>query len=134
MADGHGQGGRGELGAHGADGVEKEQTRVRWTSTDGRIGPTRRGRTDGQTSRRGADGRTGRSGPLEHGRLVGQMGGRGGGPGFKRHHSSTPFHSWAPSPLASSERKCVGCLGVRWGPGGFPLKYLYLAPGLTCLV
>ena len=64
----------------------------------------------------------------------GRIGRRGGGLGFKRRHSSTPFHSWASSPLASSKRVCVGCLGVPWGPGGFPLKYSYLVPGLTCLV
>ena len=75
-------------------------------------------------------GQTARTGELADG-MDRQTGGRGGRPVFKRCHSSTPFHSWAPSPLASSERECVGCLGVHWGPGGFLLKHPYLAPKLA---
>ena len=111
------------------------------------------GRADGWTSGR-ADERTRRSGMEEprSGGLSGQVdeesGGRADGRtgkrvdkrvglGLKGHIPRGPFHSWAPSPLASSERECVGCLGVQWGLVGFHVKHPYLAPGLgglTCLI
>ena len=132
---------------HGADGAERAWT-VGWTGAE-------KARTVERTGRRGprgADGaeevRTGgradwavggRRAPI--GRtsspVVGQTGGRANervGVGLKGHIPRGPFHSWAPSPLASSERECVGCLGVQWGLVGFHIKHPYLAPGLTCLV
>ena len=60
---------------------------------------------------RAAVGRTGRTGVL----AVRRSGGRADkrvGLGIKGHIPRGPLHSWAPSPLASSERECVGCLGV----------------------
>ena len=129
---------------------------------DGRTGRKGRGQS-GERGPRGADRQTGeqavgRTGGLggrglhcaddESGRrvdwavgggraAVGRTGRRvdeGVGLGLKGHIPRGPFHSWAPSPLASSERECAGCLGVQWGPIGFSVKHLYLAPGLTCLV
>ena len=102
------------MGGKGTDSRVDEQT-----------GPSRRGRTNGQTGRLGLHCTDGGSG----GRAD-----EGVGLGLKGHILRGPFHSWAPSPLASSERGCAGCLGVQWGPRGFPVKHPYLAPGLTCLV
>ena len=45
-------------------------------------------------------------------RADGQTVGRGVGLGLKGHIPQGPFHSWAPSLLASSEHECAGCLGV----------------------
>ena len=56
------------------------------------------------------------------------------GLGLKGHIPRGPLHSWAPSPLASSERERAGCLGVQWSPARLHVKHLYLAPGLACLV
>ena len=95
MEDGGERGGRGRRGGHGVYGQ---------MGTDEAIGRTGRrangggkgadSLTDGQ-----ADGRTRRLGAEQA-----RSGVRVGGPWFKRHHSSYPFHSWAPSPLASSKR------------------------------
>ena len=84
------------------------------------------GRADGRTGWLGAE--EARSGGL------GRRADEGVGLGLKGHIPRGPFHSWAPSPLASSERECTGCLGVQWGPVRFHVKHPYLAPGLTCLV
>ena len=84
----------------------------------------------------GRTGLVGRTGGLADW-WMGWTGRRGGGPGFKRRHSSTPFHSWAPSPLASSESECAGCLGVQWGLEGFPRSSIHAILNmlkLTCLV
>ena len=128
-----------------------------WTGgrEDGRTGPTRGGHADGQ-KRRGQgparmDGR-------RSGQAVGQTGGLGGrgrksrgradsadgrtggwvdewvGLGLKGHIPRGWVHSWAPSLLASLERKCAGCLGVQWGPVRFHVKHPYLALELTCLI
>ena len=86
---------------------------------------------DGSSER--ADGRTGRTGVLAVGRMGGQANERVG-LGLKGHIPRGPLHSWAPSPLASSEHERAGCLGVQWGPPLFHVKHPYLAPGFTCLV
>ena len=79
------------MGGRGTDGAQQVRTGGRGRKSRGRADWA-----DRQTSSL-VDGRTG---------------GRGGGLGFKIHIPRGPFHSWAPSPLASSERKCTGCLGV----------------------
>ena len=103
--------GTGERGPRGVD------TRTDGRGADGaqeaRTGRSRRGRADGQIGRSGglggrADGRTG-SPPV--GRTGGRMDERVG-LGLKGHIPRGPLHSWAPSPLASSEREHAGCLGV----------------------
>ena len=97
-----------------------------WKSHD-RADEESAGRADGRT---GTDGHTG-SLP------VGQTGGRADervGLGLKGHIPRGWIHSWAPSPLASSERECAGCLGVQWNPVQSHVKHPYLAPRLTCLV
>ena len=103
---------RGRRGPRGAD------TRTSGRGADGRTG----GRADKRSGGRvdwaveasiartagGADGRTG-SPP------VGRMGERADervGLGLKSHIPRGPLHSWAPSPLASSERERAGCLGA----------------------
>ena len=115
------------------------------------MGPTRReqadGRTDGLSSGRGLGGADGAREVRTGGRAVertgGRVDGRTGRSGAEQARSGrladeadeaderTPFHSWAPSPLVSSECECTGCLGVQWGPGGFPFKHPYLAHGLV---
>ena len=98
---------------HGADG---------WTGgrggkgadsrTDGWTGPTRLGQADRRKIRGwGLGGADGRIGGLAVWRTGGQAD-EGVGLGLKGHIPPIPFHSWAPSPLASSERECAGCLGV----------------------
>ena len=61
---------------------------------------------------RAAIGQTRQTGILESGSpLVGRTGGQADervGLGLKGHIPRGPFHSWAPSPLASSERECAG--------------------------
>ena len=134
------------------------------SGVDGRTGPTRHGHANGQKRRgrgpRGANGRTGglggrgRRGVDGGSGGMGRLGGRGGlartggrgvrwsgrradervSLGLKGHIPRGPLHSWAPSPLASSERERAGCLGVQWGPARLHIKHSYLAPGLTCLV
>ena len=149
-----GPGGKGANGRADGGGLGVD------SRADRQMGPTRRGHRDGQKRRgrgpRGADGRTGglvdgRMGGLggrgrkSRGRADGESGGRadgrtGGradervGLGLKGHIPRSPLHSWAPSPLASSERECAGCLGMQWGPVRFHVKHPYLAPRLTCLV
>ena len=107
---------------------------------DGRMGGQAVGRTGGLGGRggRGADGGLG---GWADGRIgsppVGQTGRRADervGLGLKGHIPRGPLHSWAPSPLASSERERAGCLGVQWGPARLHVKHPYLAPGLACLV
>ena len=75
-----------------------------------------------------ADKQIGQLGPPEHGQLVGRAGGRVDkevGLGSKDMHSSTPFHSLAPSLLASSERVCR-VFGSAMGSRRIPtLKHLY---------
>ena len=118
-------------GLHCADGGS--DGRADWAVKGRRatVGRTRSplvGRTGGRVD--SANGRT-RSPP------VGRTGGRANewvGLGLKGHIPRGPFHSWAPSPLASLERECLGCLGVQWGPIGFHVNPPYLAPGLPCLV
>ena len=120
-----GRKGRGQLSGR-TDRAHEARTGGR--AEEARTGPSRRGR---------ADERTGRSGPPLHGRRVGRTNGRADervGLGLKGHIPRGSFHSWAPSPLASLERKCAGCLGVQWGPIGFHVNHPYLAPGLPCLV
>ena len=132
--------GRGRWGGKAADGRADEGGKGADSGEEGRTGPTRRGQGPAR-----ADGRTG-------GQAVGWTGGLGGqglhcanggsgrradervGLGLKGHIPQGPLHSWAPSPLASSERERAGCLGVQWGPPLFHVKHPYLAPGLTCLV
>ena len=46
-------------------------------------------------------------GPSRRGRADEQV-----GLGLKGHIPRGPLHSWVPSLLALSERKCAGCLGV----------------------
>ena len=56
------------------------------------------------------------------------MGGRAGGPGVRKAHIPRgPLQSWRPSPLASSERERVGCLGVQWGPAQLHVKHPLLS-------
>ena len=160
MADGAGE--RGGRCVHGADGrmgaervrtVERTggwgprgaDTRTGRRGTNGAheawTGPSTHGRADKQTGGRAeresggrADGWTGGLGWI---RANGQSAGRADeqvGLGLKGHIPQGWVHSWAPSPLASSERECVGCLGVQWNPVRFHVKHPYLAPGLTCLV
>ena len=64
------------------------------------------GRADGRI---GADEHTGRA---PDGRTGGRVDERVG-LGLKGHIPRGWVHSWAPSSLASSERECVGCLGVQ---------------------
>ena len=140
-----GQKGRGRSGGWGRKGREQSSGRAdgaHEARTSGR-GPTGRGRTDGRTSGR-ANGWTRRSGAEEA--AVGQTRRMGRtcspvvgadewvGLGLKGHIPQGPFHSWAPSPLASSERKYTGCLGVQWDPVGFHVNHSYLALGFPCLV
>ena len=143
-----GQGGN-DADSHVDGGGKGMDSRV-----DGRTGPRRRRWADMQSGplerrrrvkwigglggrgERGVVGRTGRTSGLavwRTGRTDGWAD-KGMGLGLKGAIPLTPFHSWAPSPLALSERECVGCLGVQWGPRGFPVKYPYLAPRLTCLI
>ena len=105
-------GGRGEKGADGrADGGRKgaDSRADEWT------GPTRCGHVDGQKRRgRGparTDRRTGRSGPPLYGWQVGRTGGRAGGPGFKRPHS-TRLGS-----LLGAQSACLVRARVRRVPG-----------------
>ena len=114
-----------------ADGWMYEQAVGRMGGLGGRGGRGTDGGLEGQ-----ADGRTGRSGGLRgrggeesagwaDGRTeadrrtsslpVGRTSGRADervGLGLKGHIPRGPLHSWAPSPLASSEREHAGCLGV----------------------
>ena len=93
----------------------------------GRMSHGRADWADGRTSSLvvGWTGRLGRS----DGRVDKQV-----GLGLKGHIPRGWVHSWAPSPLALSERECAGCLGVQWGPIRFHVKHSNLEPGLTCLV
>ena len=143
-ANGRKRCGRGPVGADG-----RKRRRRGLVGVDGRTGEQAVERTSGLGGRgiHCADwavgggravveriGRTGRLAVCRSGRRVdGRMGGRAGGPGFKRPHSMRPI-SRVPSPLALSERECVGCLGVQWSPVGFHVNHPYLAPGLPCLV
>ena len=112
-------------------GRANERTSGRADERTKRSGPPLRGRRVERTGGRAdwadwADGRTGSP-------VVGQMSGLGCtgvlavrrsderadervGLGLKGHIPRGWVHSWAPSPLASSERECVGCLRVQWGP------------------
>ena len=95
---------------------------------DGRTRPTRRRHADGQKRHgRGPGGADGRTGPSK-------VADERVGLGLKGHIPQGPLHSWAPSPLASSERERAGCVGVQWGLARLHVKHPYLAPGLTCLV
>ena len=138
-----------QTGGRGEDGAQKAWT-SRWV--DGRsggranwaVGASRAwtaSQADGQTGRQadqavrgGRNAVRGGRNAVRRTRRMGRLTDEGVGSGLKGHIPRGPFHSWAPSPLALSEHKCVGCLGVRWGPRGFPVKHPYLAPGLTCLV
>ena len=123
-------GGRGPRGAdtrtggRGADGAQEARTgdsrRRRADEADGSVGG---GRADGV--RRSGGLAAVRAGGLADERV---------GLGLKGHIPRGPLHSWAPSPLASSERERAGCLGVQWGPARLHVKHPYLAPGLACLV
>ena len=100
---------------------------------DGRADGGRKGadnRTNGRTGGRGTDrAQEARTGPSTRRRADERV-----GLGLKGHIPRGWVHSWAPSPLASSERECAGCLGVQWGPVRFHVRHPYLVPGLTCLV
>ena len=146
-------GGRGPQGAdtrtgrRGTDGAQEALTgpntrgwadgrmggRADWAVEGGRAAV---GRT-GQTGRRGVRWSGGRAYWQSASRADGRTDGRADervGLGLKGHIPRGWVHSWAPSPLASSECKCAGCLGVQWGPVRFHVKHPYFAPGLTCLV
>ena len=121
----------GEQGGKAADGQADGGGKNADSGADGRTGPTRRRHVN----------RRKRHGQAEEART--RLRRRGQGParldervglGLKNHIPRGPLHSWAPSPLASSERECAGCLGVLWGPARFHVKHSYLAPGLICLV
>ena len=129
-----GRKGRGWSSGWGGKGVDSR--------ANGRTGPTRRGHADGQKRCGRGPARTDRrTGGWVYWQSAGRADGRIGeradkrvGLGLKGHIPRGWIHSWVPSPLASSEHECVGCLGVQWGPVRFHVKHPYLAPGLTCLV
>ena len=116
--------GRTDRGGKGADMV------VRWTLTDKQTA----GRANGRTGWLGAN--QVRTDGLTDWR-TGRWADEGVNLGLKGARSFTPFHSLAPSPLESSESECARCLGVQWGPGGFPCLNtctILNVPGLICLV
>ena len=129
-------------GPGGADRAQHARTGGRVDGRTGRSGPPLRGRWVGQTGRSGAEEPWsselgGRADGESDGRADGRTGERADkrvGLGLKDHIPQGWVYSWAPSPLASLERKCAGCLGVQWGPVRFHVKHPYLAPGLICLV
>ena len=106
--------------------------------TSGRGGKATDDRADGggKGADSGADGRTGGWADKRSSRRADWVVGADErvGLGLKGHIPRGPLHSWAPNPLASSERERAGCLGVQWGPARLHVKHPYLAPGLTCLV
>ena len=118
-----GRKGHGRLGGWGrkrhgqssgcADGTHEARRGGR--AEEARTGPRRRrrgpagGRADKRPGGR-ADWAVGAEEPRSGG-LDGQVDERVG-LGLKGHIPRGPFHSWMPSPLALSERECVGCLGV----------------------
>ena len=94
-----------QMGGRGADGAHEAQTGGQAVRRTGRLGG------QGRKSRDRADWTDRRT----CSRVVGRTGGRaeeGVGLGLKGHIPQGPFHSWAPSLLASSERECIGCLGM----------------------
>ena len=128
----------GQTGANEAVGRTggRADARTRRKGADDRVdgggkgADSRADRRTGPTRRKQADGRTGVL-------VVRRSGGRGDervGLGLKGHIPRGWVHSWTPSPLASSERKCAGYLGVQWSPVQFHVKHPNLAPELTCLV
>ena len=139
QSSGRGRKGRGQSSGR-ADKAHEARTGGR--AEEARMGPNRRERADGRTRQLGVEearssGLGGWADWQSSERAKGRRGGgadEGVGLGLKGQIPRGPFYSWAPSPLASSEHECAGCMGVQWGPVGFPVKYSYLVPGLICLV
>ena len=110
----------GQIGGRGPRGADR---RTGGRGADGRTGRWAIGQTSrlGDRGLQNVDGGSGgqadwtvggRRGAVRRTGWTGGQADEGVGLGLKGAIPPTPFHSWAPSPLASSKCECAGCLGL----------------------